>query len=180
MAESDKDYSVASTEKGFSYWLAQPFLDEASRREASSADLLLIPQMGFSKDEGPLFPVGTEELFAFFKERATPSGCKVDICISDSAYRELALHGEVLVICEIVVKYAFLPVALNLLADFIGQHLWSSVNDRRVRLGITVDTSEDDHHQQVKIAYEGQADDFAAVMRSATDAVQAMRIKNPK
>jgi hypothetical protein len=169
------DYSIVPTDKGVSYWIAQSCLDEKARHEATAADLLLIPREGFGDQKGPLFPVGTEEFLAFLKGQSTLSGYKVDICISDAAYRELALHGEVLVISDMIVKLVVLPIAIKLLADYIGQHLWSSKEDRKVRVGITVDVSNGGKNQVVKIAYEGPADDFRSAMRSATGAVNDLR-----
>jgi transcriptional regulator with XRE-family HTH domain len=166
------NYSIAPTEKGFSYWMAQPYLDEMARHEAASADLLLIPQETFRDKAGPLFPVGTEEFLAFLRDQSRSYNCKVDICISDADYQELALHGEVLVLSEIVVKFALLPIATKLVADYIGRHLWSSKESHKAKVGITVDMVNLGKDKTVKITYDGPADEFSSAMHSATEALE--------
>lgn len=167
--------SIEPTDKDLSYWITQPYLDDTTRREVASADLLLIPQESFGDQTGPLFPVGTEEFLAFLKGRSELSGYGVDIGISDAAYRELALHGETLIISEMLVKLAVLPVAIKLIADYIRQHLWSSRESRKVKTAITVDMADAGKNQTVKIIYDGPADDFASAMRSATEALEKLK-----
>jgi hypothetical protein len=69
-----------------------------------------------------VFPLGTEDFLNFAREKAT-AGIRVDICADDETYRELALHSDWLIIAEGVVTLVALPVAINLISEYLKERL---------------------------------------------------------
>ncbi len=156
------DLSMESTEKGFNFWLNQEFISDSLRQDLAKAEILLVPQIGFRDRNDPVFPVKTEELLGYLKRRSkTPD--KIDICIDDDEYKELALHSALLVLASIVVTSVALPTLVNILSEYIKNKIFAEKKDRNIKVTLYVQ----DHKGLIKqITYEGNPENFADSMNS--------------
>jgi hypothetical protein len=160
-----EDPAIVGSHEGFDYWLNRPFVTPAIRAELVNARLLVVPQEGFRNHEGPVFPVGTEELLAFLRQAAKE--LQPDICITDADYHELALHSDDLNIATLVVW----PIASSLVAsviyDFIKKKLGKRLAKAKVKFTLVID----DKKAVRKIQYDGPAAEFGDSMQRAIKAL---------
>jgi hypothetical protein len=160
--------TLAATTEGFDYWLRRPYLSVGVREEAASADILLVPRERFGDQRGPFFPVGTEEFLSFLREHAAGHGLRADICADSAGYRELALNGgEWLVLADLVVRHAALPVLFSLLTKYFAARIWPVRGDDPVEAGITIEQSTEPPHRVVKISYKGPVKGFVSAVDGA-------------
>lgn len=68
--------NCVSTNEGFQYWAGQESISADLSESILTADVLLVPTVGYGEFDGNVFPVGTEELFAHLKRppRGNPIG----------------------------------------------------------------------------------------------------------
>lgn len=167
----EKAWNVSAATNPFAEALGRKYVTEGLRRALQDVDVLLVPQNGFREHDGPLFPVGTEELLQAFRDRA--GALRADVAVEDADYRELALHADVLTIATVVVTAGVVPVVVDVIGEFIKRRIWKQKDDRVVRAEILVTRSRGDETQSARITYDGPADAFS---KSMTDAVAALRI----
>lgn len=65
-----------------------------------------------------LFPIGTEEILRFFKEKL-PEGKLIDICITDEDYQEFAFYSDYKRLGNFVVKAVAVPVFVAILSTYV-------------------------------------------------------------
>jgi len=157
----EDEFNINFTEECFDYWINQSFITDELKNELKNADILLIPQIGFRDIDIPVFPVKTEELFTFLRKKS--SDVKIDICIEDKDYRELALHYDLITIGAFVVTSIALPVLVNLLSDYIKSKI--SLNSGRViKVSLIVENKKEKTSK--KISYEGKPENFDSIIKS--------------
>jgi hypothetical protein len=167
----DKVWNVSAATNPFAEALAKEYVTEDLRRALQDVDVLLVPRDGFREHDGPLFPVGTEELLQAFRDRA--GTLRADVAVEDADYRELALHADVLTIATVVVTAGVVPIVVDVIGEFIKRRIWKQNDDRVVRAEILVTRSRGDETQSARITYDGPADGFS---KSMAEAVAALRI----
>lgn len=154
-------FRVETSTQDRGYWLSRPFVTDELRNALASAAILIVPREGFRDHVGPVFPVGTEDVFHHLRQNA-PADATVNICIDDKDYHELALHGALLIVGAFFATALAAPVAVNLISDYFKKRLGSS-KDRAVKVELTVS----DASRTAKLTYEGPAEHFQAVVGEA-------------
>jgi hypothetical protein len=160
---------IADAPSDRQYWMQRSFVDDCLRARLGDVNVLLVPQEGFRDYDGPLFPVGTEEFFRFLRENA-PADAKVDICISDDDYKELALHADWLILAGVVVTSVIAPVVVNLVSEYLKNRLWPNEATRGVKVQLVCQQSEQ-AQCAIGVSYEGPADKFQPTMLAAIESL---------
>ena len=168
--------TISETDRGWEFWRQKSFVSEDLGRQLADANFLLVPQEGFRDFDGPLFPVGTEEFFRFLREKAPPE-VKVDLCVSDDDYKELALHAELLILAGVVVTTLIAPVVVNLVSEYLKKRLWPGETDRGVKFQMVLQEADREKQRAVGISYEGPADKFQETMVSAIESVRQSKTR---
>ena len=156
----DRTFEVVDTTEDFNSWISREFIPEAMRAELLQSQVLIVPEMGFRGSTKPLFPIGTESLFAYLKRSLV--SVRVDICINDDDYAELALHSDTARLGRFVVAYLVLPVFLNVLANYIYDKAKGVPKGSDISFSITVVHTNGSSKQ---ISYEGPAQDFTDIAK---------------
>ncbi|TGK89970.1 hypothetical protein EHQ23_02315 [Leptospira bourretii] len=160
--ESTEEYNLTITESDidFENWTTKNFISPQLKSRLIEAQILIVPTEGFREYNGPVFPVKTEEIFHFIKSNIDNEQI-VDICIEDSEYRELALHSNLIVLGEFLVKTVALSIFLGVFSNYIyDNYVKKGTADSTIRLAITV---EKEKKKSVRVEYEGRASDFNQV-----------------
>lgn len=160
----ENELNIENTEENFDYWLNQEFISDDLKNKLGTADILLVPQIGFRDQDTPVFPVKTEELFTFLKNNSKNN--EIDICIEDKDYKELALHADLITLATFVVTSIALPVLVNLLSDYIKNKI-SSNSDRVIKISLVVENKKDGTSKNV--TYEGKPESFDSTIKSIDD-----------
>lgn len=168
--------TIVETEAGFDYWSRRPSLSPTIQQAVREADIVLVPFEGFRDYQGVLFPVGTEELVQNLREQLDPN-LKFDVAIEDTDYKELALHGDLVIIADFLVKYIVAPVAVGLIVDYLRKRLGSRFRSADVRSSLIVDQSEESVRRTMRISYEGPASTFEAVFKDALNSLSVHKRK---
>ena len=73
----EKEVVIEDTDHDFSYWLNRPYISEELRKELEKSDILIIPKEGIRDFDTPLFPVKTEEIFTYMRNKTFPNSGSV-------------------------------------------------------------------------------------------------------
>lgn len=112
--------TVETTTENFDTWISKDFVSEDLKATLRQASILLVPTIGFRRENEPTFPILTEELYSFLKDNL-PDEYLVELCVDDSKYLEIALHSDYKRIGNFIVKEVVLPVFVGLLIAYITQ-----------------------------------------------------------
>jgi hypothetical protein len=170
--------TVQPTDQGYEYWRTRPYLSDETRDAVKNAPVLIVPTEGFREQDIRVFPVQTEELFHFLREKMPPEAT-VEIVINDKDYKELALHGALLIVGSIVAGGATLfaiPVLVNVVSEYINRRLFTENEQKTtdVRWELTVV----DGTKATKLTYEGPAIDFRTEMLTAIAQLPSSQTEN--
>jgi len=165
--EIDKldDVVITDSSENFDTWINREYISEELKNNLRKASILLVPTEGFRERDIPVFPVKSEELFTYIKNRL-PSDFKVDICIRDEDYKELALHADSVILADIVVTTIVFPILVNIIGEYIKQKILKYREKRRVRVSLTV---VDERGKSKNLTYEGNVEDFGGIMEKLKD-----------
>ena len=155
--------SCNEVETGFQYWSGAGFLSDQTRAAIGKSDMVLVPAEGFGDYAGPVFPVGTNELFQFLRSKV-PSGISVELAVEDANYAELALHGDILHLACVLVTLLGAPVATGLIVEYLKKRLGSRLENTEVRVSLILDQGDGVDTKTIKISYEGPAHTFEKTM----------------
>jgi hypothetical protein len=147
---------ISSTDQDFSYWLSRPYSNPELRDRSRRPDVLIVPSENAPGHNGPAFSSETPELFEFLRSGA-PSGIDVEVPVTDEEYREVVLHGILLVLGCFVVTSIAAPVIAQLIANYIQKRIGEKEKDATVRFQMTV--VEPDGTAK-KLEYQGPASLF--------------------
>jgi hypothetical protein len=164
------NWSVATDVRTSTYWSERPYVSGALKAACADAEVLLAPYDGFRDHEGPLFAAGTAEIYAFLKERAPST--RVEAAIDDDKFTELSLHGDVIFLGTILLKYVVAPLFVTLLAEFIKRQLPLGLAKGEVRAHLLIEDGTGDSKRVVRVDYEGPAADFELSMPMALSTAQ--------
>ncbi len=169
--------TTQATDHGFDYWSSQPFLKDETKRKLNEADAILVPQEGFRGNQEPTFPVCTEEIFQFVRERLDGQAT-ADIAIEDEDYKEVALHSALLIIGAFVVTSLVAPVLTDVVSEYIKRRIYGDAKGDRtnVRFSLTVEERIAGSARRIAISYDGPASEFHTSMKNAI-AVEVPKLK---
>lgn len=165
--EIDKldDVLITDSSENFDTWINRKYISEELKNILRKANILLVPTEGFRSRNIPVFPVKSEELLTYMKN-TLPSDCKVDICIRDQDYKELALHADSVILANLVVTALVAPILVNIVGEYIKQKILKYDEKRRVKVSLTV---VDEEGKSKNLTYEGNAEDFGGIIEKLKD-----------
>lgn len=165
--ETDKldDVLITDSSENFDTWINRKYISEELKNNLKKANILLVPNEGFRDKNIPVFPVKSEELFTYIKNRL-PLDFKVDICIKDEDYKELALHTDLVILGSFVVTILAAPILVNIISEYIKQKILKDKEKRRVKVSLTV---VDEEGKSKNLTYEGNTENFGGIIEKLKD-----------
>ncbi len=110
---------ISNTKDNFESWLNKEFVSDELRNLISDASILIVPFENLRDTSNPLlFPVGTEEILRYFKDKL-PTEKLVDICISDEDYQEFAFNSNYKRLGNYIVKAVVVPTFVAILSQYV-------------------------------------------------------------
>lgn len=94
-------------------YIPKDYMDEIKR-----ANLLIIPNEGFSDSGDVLFPETTREFLDYIRD-SSEEDIVADIAISDEDFQRIELHSAVIEVAKIIVQWAVFPIATSMIAAFL-------------------------------------------------------------
>jgi hypothetical protein len=154
-----------SSKESFDFYMGRPYIGEDLRTRLLAADALIIPNEGYGeRTELVYFPSGTSDLYQFLADKNI-EGLKIEICIEDDDYKEIALHYDWLSIAGFVVTALVAPLVVELIADYIKEHLGKRVPETNVKSKLIV--LEEKGGRNIIYTYEGPASEYQKIMSDA-------------
>jgi len=142
------------------------YVSPSIRASVQSSNFLLLPHIDLREHTGPTFPSGTEELYRYLVDNA-PADLKPEIAIADEDYAELAFHDEAVTLATFIVTFVALPLALNLVGNWLSFYLGARFGRSTVKSEVIVIKQS----RGFAIRYEGPADTFESIVQSAAEAI---------
>lgn len=163
-----KKITIETCAENSAYWASRPYLGAKTRASIAVADVLLVPQEGFRGEDVRSFPVGTESFYSHLRDKLGDKHV-IDLAIEEEEYKELALHSALIVLGTLVLKYVVAPIAVKVVADYIGQKLRGEAKKEAatVRFEMIVQEETASGIRAVKISYDGPALEFQQAMEGA-------------
>lgn len=113
------ELTITGSNECFETWLSKDFVTDELKQLVSNASILIVPFENLRDTPNPLlFPIGTEEILRFFKEKL-PEGQLIDICITDEDYQEFAFYSDYKRLGNFVVKAVAVPVFVAILSAYV-------------------------------------------------------------
>lgn len=113
------ELTITETNETFDSWLKKEFVSDELKKTVSTASILIVPFEGLRETANPLlFPVGTEDILRYFKEKL-PQGQSIDICITDEDYQEFAFYSDYKRLGNFLVKAVAVPIFTAIMASYI-------------------------------------------------------------
>lgn len=112
------ELTITDSNENFGTWLTKEFVTDELRESISKAAILIVPFENLRDTPKPIFPIGTEEIHRYFKEKL-PSEFLVDICITDEDYQEFAFYSDYKRLGHFVITAVAIPVFVGVLSPFI-------------------------------------------------------------
>ncbi len=156
---------VESSDKTFQTVIRREYISKKLQEDLVNANVLLVPNEGYGdRTDLIYFPSGTTDLYQYLRERQTED-FKIGICIEDKDFKEVALHADWLIIAQFVVSFVIAPLFVDLLAEYIKQHLGKRRDETCVKSRITI--IDEQHGRGIECTYEGPAAEYHEVMMKA-------------
>jgi hypothetical protein len=155
---SEPKIETGTTGQDRSYWTSRPYASTIIS-SLKHADLIVLPQEGFRDRPGPVFPVGTEELFRYLKD-GLPVGTVLEIAVDEDKYVELALHSDLLVLGSFLVTSVIGPLLANLISDYVNRRQIASQRRTDVKIDIRIEVPG----RTDSITYEGPSENLGRVI----------------
>lgn len=152
----ETEFIMEESEENFSTFLDRPNISPDRKEVLRKANVLIVPRDGFRGRPEPVFPVGTSELYQYITEHSG-NEISIDICIEETQYKELALHGALIVLGGFVLTAIIAPVMATLIADYIKERFSSKDKSAEIKVEFTVIKENGDAS---KLLYEGPASTF--------------------
>jgi hypothetical protein len=108
---------ITDSKDSFDNWISRDFIPESMKADLSTASILILPFENLRPNTPPVFPIGTEDIFRFFKENL--KGATIDICISDSDYQEFAFYSDYKRLGNFMVTTVAVPIFVTVLSAFV-------------------------------------------------------------
>lgn len=166
--ESDKVKELMITESSvtFENFYSKDYFPKHLEGDIKKANMLILPFEGFRDFDKPVFPEETQKFFHFLREKGDPS-LITDICISDEEYVELELHADLIVVPMIILSSFVLPVAINVVSDYISTKIES--RNRNAELKVKASFTVVNGESSKIFEYEGDAYKFKETFEPVKD-----------
>lgn len=109
---------VTDSAESFQQWIDKEFVPKDMRTSLSECSILIVPFEDLRPNTPPVFPIGTEELYRYFKMNL-PANATIDICIHESSYQEFAFYNDYKRLGNFIVKNVAIPVFVTVLAAYV-------------------------------------------------------------
>ena len=165
--ESEKidEIVVEDSAENFDTWIGRQYISADMKEKLRQVDVLLVPSEGVRDLKAPVFPVCTEDLFKFIQDKI-PREIKVDVCIEDKDFKEIAFHSALIVISSFVVTVFAAPTLVNIISEYIKRRLFANSDEKNVKISMTV---VDKKNVSKNITYEGTVENFSKVMEKVKE-----------
>ena len=137
------------------------------------ANLLLIPYQNIREGIEYCFTEYAEEFLGYINQSGEKA-VKADIAITDDKYQVLEMHSLLLDIGKIILVNGVLPIALNLLSNFIYDKIKKLHEEKKnveVRVEI-ISQSEDSGSKSIR--YVGPASEFESIKESVKEITNSL------
>lgn len=154
--------TIRNSERDLAYWHNRSFVSSELRSRIEGAAILLVPQEGFRDYAGPVFPLGTEELFRRAQGKEPAEG-PIEVCISDEDYKELALHEFTFIVATVAVaSLVVAPIVVNVVSEYLKENFFSPPKEKTITAKFTLIISEtstkDAKRRAIEMKCEGPVD----------------------
>ena len=109
---------VTDSKESFQTWICKEFVYSETRDLLLSASILIVPFENLRPNTPPVFPIGTDDLYRYFKANLA-AGLSAEICIDDSLYQEFAFYSDYKRLGNFVVKAVAIPVFVTILSAYV-------------------------------------------------------------
>lgn len=158
----EKEIVIKDSEQNFNYWLNRSYISFTLKKELQYSDILIIPEEGIREYEKPLFPVKTEEVFTYIRNKIS-SEHNINICIENKDYKELSLHSDLKKLPTFLVKEIALPIIIGLLLMYCSEKLFMDDSDDLINVSIII---EKQNGETKIVKYEGKPEYFDETIKS--------------
>lgn len=187
------ELQITETDENFETWLGKEYVTSDLKQVLSNASILIVPFDNLRDTINPyLFPVGTEEILRYFREKLE-SDQYIDICITDEDYQEFAFYSDYKRLGNFLVTTVAIPLFVSVLSSYVydkylkedeqkpqiqvidnsthlvtNNHI-STVTKKKylepthIKISVTV---VDSTGKSKNVSYEGPAKEFDAVLNS--------------
>lgn len=143
----------------------KPYCPQDLIENIRKSTILFLPYEDFRDRNDFLFPEQTYELYSFFLENNNNPDMIVDICVSDSEYKELELHSNCINIPHLITQYALLPIVTSMIANFLYEKLRNN-NRKASEVSTNIKLTVEKTGKSKTINYEGSIENFEKAMNT--------------
>lgn len=162
-----KKVQIIDTDVTFEKIYEKDYVPIEYLNEIKKANLLIVPNENFRKEGDALFPETTRELFEYIQDHSDESVI-ADIAASDESFQRIELHAAAIEVATIFVTVAVLPVALNILSNFLYDQIKKlHRKPEETSAKIKIFTEETKSKTTKMISYEGPVSEVKDTLDSA-------------
>ena len=132
--------------------------DENLKDEVKNANIILLPYNNFREIKGPIFFENNAELYDYLLTNTKDK--KVEICVEEEDYKEIALHDELINLGIIFLQ----DVALTVVAGLILEYIKNKIDSRKPKVEVTLIEKEEKSYKEFK--YEGDPEYLSETLDS--------------
>ena len=113
------ELTITNSTENFESWIKKSFITDNLRDILSKSSILIVPFDNLRESQNPfMFPIGTEEIFRYFKEKL-PEDQLIDICISNEYYQEFAFFNDYKRLGNFIIKSVVVQVFVGIMCSYI-------------------------------------------------------------
>ncbi|MCC8096511.1 MAG: hypothetical protein LIP05_14970 [Tannerellaceae bacterium] len=160
-------FDITHSDKDFAFWMNREFISNETKSAIEKSNFLIVPLCNFRNYEQPLFYREVGDLISYLRDNQH-NDINAEICINDEDYKEVSFCSDEIRLGEIVITSVILPIAVNLLTDFIKYYIKKKRMDKNkatVEIKITVS----DKKKTKSLNYSGSAEEFIKTSPKITD-----------
>jgi hypothetical protein len=158
------------------YLIGRPWVEAALQASLSAADVVFVPWEQFRDIEQPVFPSGTIELFRALQD-SDVAPLTSEIAVPDELYSEVALHADIIFLPTLLVSSVVVPVAVNLISEWLKKRLLERAKDADVKFEMIVE-NPDGFAKSVR--YEGPVGAFESLINAQLRQADAIALPDPR
>lgn len=155
-------FEIKDTQESILNWIKKLYISQRLQQQLSHVNILITPTENVHGHEGPVFPLGTEELFLFLKENASDELIP-EICIEDKDYVELMEHWDLFTVGSLIVTCIVAPLVVNLIYDYVKNRVGLRLFETQVKLDLTIGRDGN----STNMHYEGPAEELRETLLPA-------------
>lgn len=145
--------------------------DADFKAQLERASVVLVPEEGYPRADGPVFPPNTEPFFAHLRD-GLPESLTADLAVQDEDYMELGLHADELWLPTLVLFVgggAQASLVINVVSSYVYDWIKRGISrkDGTVKSKVLINRKE----ETVSIEYEGPPEAYQAAVLGAVEAV---------